>query len=281
MIQLHQHTANRCTLAENFLQIISHMSQAEEIGDYIENATHATYCHSFSQIFVARRNLATQANVDFFRRHRHQERISDEMKSNEGLRCFVERRDLWTGARFVPAIPSSLTTNSNASTISVPDSLYWCDLQIPVAPPILPVEICPMRANITPKAYDTIYDKVVLQTITPSCPINLKDMTRSCVQGWKRDGTWQTAASSVPTPGMTKKPTFNGLFAPSDTNREKEGSFGSTILSHSLRDRGGSIASNVTASTTGAGGSNEGGSARHPLNTTKRLFRKLRISRKD
>jgi hypothetical protein len=47
-----------------------------------------------------------------------------------------------------------------------------------------------MRASILPAAYNTIYDKVVVQALTPSCPMNLKDVTRSCVQGWKRDGEW-------------------------------------------------------------------------------------------
>jgi hypothetical protein len=58
-----------------------------------------------------------------------------------------------------------------------------------IAPPILPPET-PMRKGINERAYATIYDKVVLQSQTPFCPINLSVVTKSCVEGWKRDGEW-------------------------------------------------------------------------------------------
>jgi hypothetical protein len=61
--------------------------------------------------------------------------------------------------------------------------------EIPVAPSLLPATN-PIRASITPAAYKTIYDKVVIQSLSPSCPVNLKDIMHSCVQGWKRDGEW-------------------------------------------------------------------------------------------
>jgi hypothetical protein len=61
--------------------------------------------------------------------------------------------------------------------------------EIRIAPPLLPPET-PMRKGINERAYSTIYDKVVLQSQTPFCPINLSVITKSCVEGWKRDGEW-------------------------------------------------------------------------------------------
>ncbi|MDE9440015.1 DUF4050 domain-containing protein, partial [Staphylococcus xylosus] len=37
----------------------------------------------------------------------------------------------------------------------------------------------------TPSLYLSLYDKVILNNLQPSCPINLQDMIRSCVTGWK------------------------------------------------------------------------------------------------
>ena len=139
------------------------------------------------------------------RKRRRKKRLADEMAWNEGLRCFVGRRDAWTGARrvhkpgmgFSPlrttttAQRSSLSSEDGGSSTAIePDEDDWEeDIEIPIAPAILPPENA-MRASILPAAYNTIYDKVVVQALTPSCPMNLKDVTRSCVQGWKRDGEW-------------------------------------------------------------------------------------------
>lgn len=60
---------------------------------------------------------------------------------------------------------------------------------LPVPPPLLP-PANPMRASITPALYNSIYEKVVVNSLQPSCPINLSDMIRACVSGWKRDGEW-------------------------------------------------------------------------------------------
>lgn len=60
---------------------------------------------------------------------------------------------------------------------------------LPIAPPLLP-PANPMRASITPALYSSIYEKVVVHSLQPSCPINLGDMVRACVAGWKRDGEW-------------------------------------------------------------------------------------------
>lgn len=148
------------------------------------------------------------------KKRRRKKRLAEELAWNDGMRCFVARRDNWTGARkkvpkypsgFVPVkkIPTraSMSSEDGGSSTAieqdVDDDDFWeDDIEVPIAPPILPPENA-MRASILPGAYNTIYDKVVVQALSPSCPMNLKDITRSCVQGWKRDGEWPPR-SSVP-----------------------------------------------------------------------------------
>jgi hypothetical protein len=146
------------------------------------------------------------------RKRRRKKRLVEEMAWNDGLKCFVERRDAWTGARRVSKSPGvgmtpirkektsgSLSSGDGGSSTAIEqedDSEWEWDTEVPIAPPILPPENA-MRSSITPSAYNTIYDKVVLQSLTPSCPMNLKDVTRSCVQGWKRDGEWPPKATEI------------------------------------------------------------------------------------
>ncbi|KAL1860470.1 hypothetical protein VTK73DRAFT_7310 [Phialemonium thermophilum] len=66
---------------------------------------------------------------------------------------------------------------------------YPVETVIPIPPPLLPAQN-PMRASIIPSIYPSLYDKVVVKGLQPSCPINLSDMVRACVVGWKRDGEW-------------------------------------------------------------------------------------------
>ncbi|KAJ5038023.1 uncharacterized protein L3040_006896 [Drepanopeziza brunnea f. sp. 'multigermtubi'] len=152
----------------------------------------------------------TTNNAREERKCRRKKRLADELIWNDGLRCFVARRDNWTGARkvkrqssaFPPAkktptrgsLSSADRLDSDAADLEDDDTLWEDDVEVPIAPPILPPENA-MRASILPSAYNTIYDKVVVQALSPSCPMNLKDVTRSCVQGWKRDGEWPPEAS--------------------------------------------------------------------------------------
>jgi hypothetical protein len=53
--------------------------------------------------------------------------------------------------------------------------------------------------------YGSLYDKVVVQNMQPSCPVNLSDMLRACVVGWKRDGEWPPK-SSYPAPASSQTP---------------------------------------------------------------------------
>jgi hypothetical protein len=134
------------------------------------------------------------------RQLKRQRKLNAELKYNSGARCFLARRDAWTRARYVrrhvsaksPAATATTATTNNSIQISTPyeneDESLLTTL-IPLVPPILPPNT-PMRANIHPRHYTTIYDKVIVQAQTPMCPINLSVITKCCVEGWKRDGEW-------------------------------------------------------------------------------------------
>jgi Protein of unknown function (DUF4050) len=171
------------------------------------------------------------------RKRRRKKRLAEEIAWNEGLRCFVGRRNAWTGARrvakpgmgFSPLKPtttaqrSSLSSEDGGSSTAIEqDEDDWEeDIEIPIAPAILPPENA-MRASILPAAYNTIYDKVVVQALTPSCPMNLKDVTRSCVQGWKRDGEWPPKGTAQePAKKKGRKLSVAGLFG-LEKHEEKE-----------------------------------------------------------
>lgn len=171
------------------------------------------------------------------RKRRRKRRNKEEATWNEGVRCYTERRDAWTGARHKPRRPlsnkrASVSTedggSSTALSNSTQDQEEWedSDTEIPIAPPILPPTNA-MRASITPEAYNTIYDKVILQQLTPSCPMNLQDVIRSCVHGWKRDNEWPPKAAGgpieVPKPKKKlRKLSVAGIFG-LDKERDKEG----------------------------------------------------------
>lgn len=72
---------------------------------------------------------------------------------------------------------------ANTRTIAPPS-----DLLVPLAPPILVNH--PVRKRITPEVYPEIYAKIIIQGRTPSVPLNLLNLTRALVQGWKDDGEW-------------------------------------------------------------------------------------------
>ncbi|KAJ4381312.1 hypothetical protein N0V86_003661 [Didymella sp. IMI 355093] len=148
------------------------------------------------------------------RRKRRRMRLEEEMDENEGLRMWVQRRDAWTGASSLrkygtkssktqpPTIPqhdsgngaedtmqleptSSLPTSATSNTEAGGKDTF--DL-VPVAPRLLAGN--PIRASINPKAYSDIYAKIVTSSRTPSVPINLSDMTKALVQGWKDTNEW-------------------------------------------------------------------------------------------
>ena len=60
---------------------------------------------------------------------------------------------------------------------------------VPLPPPLLP-PTNPIRASISPTTYPSIYSKIVVQGLSPTVPVNLKDVVCAMVDGWKRDGEW-------------------------------------------------------------------------------------------
>jgi hypothetical protein len=69
-------------------------------------------------------------------------------------------------------------------------------LLIPLAPPLLP-STHPVRARITPASYPEIYSKIILQSRTPSVPINLRTLLAALVAGWKADDEWPPKPSAT------------------------------------------------------------------------------------
>ncbi|KAI5858292.1 hypothetical protein GGS23DRAFT_607689 [Durotheca rogersii] len=123
-------------------------------------------------------------------------------------------------------------------------SFYPVEMLVPVPQPLLP-PATPMRTSITSAAYPTIYDKIVVQSATSSCPINLGDVTRACVAGWKRDGEWPPRPIEPPVVAVRKKKN-GGLESKAHTGRRM--SFGFLGRRQSV----GGEASNLAESTSHA-----------------------------
>ncbi|KAI9741206.1 MAG: hypothetical protein M1834_002920 [Cirrosporium novae-zelandiae] len=174
------------------------------------------------------------------RRRRRSLREREEEEWNEGLRCWRERRDAWSGVSFgreqrkkgnedgqaetvdisenhkaPPTIsdplPTETTENpsdtdltpSEASSPSIvvipsPSMSDSDESLIPTSLPPLISPSLPVRASIQPSSYSAIYTKIVMAGSTPTIPINLSDMTKALVEGWKGEGNWPPK-STVPT----------------------------------------------------------------------------------
>lgn len=139
-----------------------------------------------------------------FKRKRKVE-LQKELAYNDGLRCFTARRDAWTGARVIHKLVSassprlfldqSMKENSGDQIAEI-HQYKLEEIIVPVGRLILPAGNF-VRSSISPRSYNFIYDKIVLNSNTPTCPINLRDMIQSCVQGWKRDGQWPPPSIEV------------------------------------------------------------------------------------
>lgn len=102
-------------------------------------------------------------------------------------------------------VGAPLTKNhTKSSSLSAPAVTLPIETLIPLAPPLLPPTNA-MRSSISPSVYPALYDKLVVNGLTPSCPVNLSDMIRACVVGWKRDGEWPPRAAVDPPPPRRKK----------------------------------------------------------------------------
>ncbi|KAI0424642.1 hypothetical protein F5Y09DRAFT_323840 [Xylaria sp. FL1042] len=114
---------------------------------------------------------------------------------------------------------SSLHTDSKELKPKENSSEYPVQTLLPTPPPLLPAAN-PMRASITPANYAGIYDKIIVHAMTPACPINLADMLRACVVGWKRDGEWPPRVVEIPPVVAVRKKRRK------DSNTEKRSSIG-------------------------------------------------------
>lgn len=172
------------------------------------------------------------------RRMKRQRVLTEEMQWNDGLRHFIDRRDLWTGAKtrsaasLIPntdsahsGLRSSATTPSPRSSTSVatdatdpsrPSTAMTTPdpASIPTLQPLPPEMVTPrmsrvlsahpIRKKIGPNMYSEIYSKIITQSRTPSVPINLLDLTRALVSGWKADGEWPPRPN-VPEPSVGRR----------------------------------------------------------------------------
>ncbi|MCJ1350088.1 MAG: hypothetical protein MMC33_000069 [Icmadophila ericetorum] len=149
-------------------------------------------------------------------RRKRQQSMVEEMSWNEGLKSYVQRRNAWTGGLMLPrpsdfemaslnpsgdfSLPLELQSQKNnpendethnTYTATQPIISQGADLieLVPLPKPLFPPDNS-IRSSITPTTYPTIYSKVVVQNNTPTIPINLTDVTRAMVAGWKADGEW-------------------------------------------------------------------------------------------
>lgn len=154
-------------------------------------------------------------------RRRRWEGIREEMEWNEGLRMWMARRDAWTGAqkgkRMVLAKDEktkadeatkksrgkSKRSSSGSADLqartreegqdSRPSSLCMDpegESLVPRMQPYLNRHNNPIAASITPSVYPAIFSRVVIQSTSPTVPINLRDMTHALVQGWIDNKEW-------------------------------------------------------------------------------------------
>ena len=237
------------------------------------------------------------------RRRRRRARVVAEMQWNDGLACWVRRRDAWTGAVSLPPdddddddddmLPDAAAerkgkrkrpaessdasdehggadgagdsdrdsgASSRASTVSratppavrAPRPGSWCTAaapatHVPVAAPLLVTN--PIRAAISPRLDAAIFEQIVLSDRAPQVPINLADMTRALVAGWRARGEWPGTRPNmaVPQPEPQPQPTHRVSL----TTRAMP-------LVPSLRSAA-SLAAAAAAAAAGGGGSGGGG----------------------
>lgn len=183
------------------------------------------------------------------RKRKRHEALQEEMQWNEGLKLWMNRRDKWCCARAAADVrltegrksaehqqvaeSSSLSSSPRTSTSSTlqststpattpssatttPDTMVVVantsllplpEVLLPIAPTLLPNH--PIRKRISTNMYPEIYSKVILQSRTPSVPINLSTLVRALVQGWKDDGEWPPKAGPIE-PSLGRKKGVEG-----------------------------------------------------------------------
>lgn len=172
--------------------------------------------------FEARRNAWTEART--VRLRVTTESCLVPASPQRSPRRFFFRRSMSgaSSATIPPAVTSAVSHDSpdteretpqdSASHTSAQSSLstYPVETVVPIPPPILPPHNI-LRASIQPSHYVQLYDKLIVNSLTPACPINLSDMISACVAGWKRDGEWPPRGTPAePAPARKKKRTSTG-----------------------------------------------------------------------
>lgn len=157
------------------------------------------------------------------RKRKRRRRLDEEMGWNVGLAHFVARRNAWTCAQSTSSVRQTIASASGntategvsdptSASMTAPTINFDADTHtlLPMPPPLLPDH--PVRTKINHSTYSEIYSKIIVQGRTPSVPINLSDVTRSLVAGWKENGEWPPRPSA-PEPiiaGKKKKPDGSG-----------------------------------------------------------------------
>ena len=217
----------------------------------------------------------------FWRHHRTQSSISHTAIVTSGspppptspLHSPPTRTSTTTASESDSGVQRTTSQDSNAPAV-----LYPVHTVVPIPPPLLPAQN-PMRASIQPSMYGSLYDKVVVQSLQPSCPVNLADMLRACVVGWKRDGEWPPRSTySVPAAAPTliqSAPTAEVLAQrqrKAQQQRAKNAAAAAAAGSTAVRRlslvgffNGGSAASKTAAAPAPAPAAQENGNAAAPL----------------
>ncbi|KAI9367296.1 hypothetical protein BJX61DRAFT_320428 [Aspergillus egyptiacus] len=130
----------------------------------------------------------------------------DSIETSQPLSTAALLADIPSPSATTTTTTTSTSTNSPSSDPTSLDPFH--DPLIPVVPSLI-ATTNPIRASITPAMYPSIYSKVVLQGLTPTVPINLADLTRAMVQGWKADGQWPP----TPKPQTIVLPDINAAVA--------------------------------------------------------------------
>ncbi|EGX47864.1 hypothetical protein AOL_s00081g191 [Orbilia oligospora ATCC 24927] len=157
------------------------------------------------------------------RKARRRKDLEDEMKWNDGLRIWIERRDLWTQADKNGRVPigkskfedvSPTTANINPldlDAIRFQDGFSyrakWKNELLTLTPNYARYQN-PFYDAIIPDAYPQLYQRIIIKSNTPTIPINLQHMTNALIEGWKADGQWPPKPSR-PEASITKKKTVS------------------------------------------------------------------------
>ena len=164
------------------------------------------------------------------RKRKRRREFLEEMDWNEGLRVYATRRNDWTGGRFSPEASQAHSVVGIATTGDRANN-DWEDTvpveMVPLPPPLIPSSNL-IRSSITPASYPAIYNKVIIEGVAPKIPINLADMTRAMVTGWKACGEWPPTSQPIEEALVVRKKKrsswhaaldSSGFLSPSDGSR--------------------------------------------------------------